>query len=335
METLPQAKTVGPPPFLGSFTKGFNTVASHVWLILPPVLLDLFLWFGPHLSLQKLLSPIFAQLITDMVKSAGANLPQNFEMANELTQTMLVSSNLMTALRSYPIGVPSLMAIASPLVNALGLPVVYQVPNLQTALLIWLGLTLTGVLLGSLYFSSLAKAAGRVVEAVPDRKPVDTFGQVLIFTLLMYAVLFIVGIPILMFLGLMTLINPALGQIIFMVVFFLVSVVSDAAGVFPVRDIHRWIESDAIHRCQLQAGTRLPERHRVVHFVRNFDRDYPGYALGKTALQFLADADQHWRACLRQHGIDHIRVRLFSGWDALDADSYHRYGYDRSGIINI
>ena len=222
METLPQAKTVGPPPFLGSFTKGFNSVASRVWLILPPVLLDLFLWFGPRLSLQNLLSPIFAQLTTDMVKSAGANLPQNFNTANELTQTMLVSSNLMTALRSYPIGVPSLMAIASPLVNALGLPVIYQVPNVQTALLIWLGLTLTGVLLGSLYFSSLAKAAGSVVEAVPDRKPVDTFGQVLIFTLLMYAVLIIVGIPILMFLGLMTLINPALGQIIFMVVFFLV-----------------------------------------------------------------------------------------------------------------
>ena len=222
MEALPQAKTEAPPPLLGTFVKGFNAVASRVWLILPPVLLDLFLWFGPHLSLQNLLSPLFAGLTSNMVATAGANLPPNFEEASALTQKMLESANLMTALRSYPIGVPSLMAIASPMVNALGVPVIFQVPDLQMAILIWLGLTLTGVLLGSLYFYSLARAAGGVVDDAPERKPIDRFGQVLIFTLLCYAALVIAGIPILMVLGLITLMNPVVGQIVFMVGFFLV-----------------------------------------------------------------------------------------------------------------
>jgi hypothetical protein len=128
----------------------------------------------------------------------------------------------MTALRSYPIGVPSLMAMASPLVNALGVPVIYQVPSIQSALLIWLGLTLIGVLLGSLYFQSLARAASLVVETGVERKPGDQFGQVLLFTLLFYAILFAVGIPLAMILGLLTLMNPMLGQIVFMVGFFLV-----------------------------------------------------------------------------------------------------------------
>jgi hypothetical protein len=222
MDTLPKAKTESPPPLFGTFVRGFNTVAGHVWLILPPVLLDLFLWFSPRLSLQKLLSPVFAQATADMIKTAGSSLPPNFQAANDLTQAMLSNSNLMTALRSYPIGVPSLMAMASPLVNALGVPVIYQVPSIQSALLIWLGLTLIGVLLGSLYFQSLARAASLVVETGVERKPGDQFGQVLLFTLLFYAILFAVGIPLAMILGLLTLMNPMLGQIVFMVGFFLV-----------------------------------------------------------------------------------------------------------------
>ena len=222
MDTLPKVKTESPPPLVGSYIKGFNTVAGRVWLILPPVALDLFLWFGPRLSLEKLLAPVLTQAVQDTTATMGTNLPENFQAAGELMQSMLSSSNLMTALRSYPIGIPSLMAMISPKVNPLGLPVVYQVQGLGDALLIWLALTLVGVLLGSLYFSMLAKSAGKVV-AGPDEAPARVrFGQVLLFTLLFYTAIIFVGIPVMMMLGLVTWLNPSVGQVIFMVGFFLV-----------------------------------------------------------------------------------------------------------------
>jgi hypothetical protein len=222
MDTLPKARTETPPPIFGTFIKGFNAVASRVWLILPPLLLDLFLWFGPHLSLKDLFSPLFSQAAADMARSAGSSLPTNFQAATDLTKAMLAGSNLMTALRSYPIGIPSLMAMASPLVNPLGIPMVYQVPSAQAALLTWIGLTLVGVLLGSLYFSTLAKAAGNTVPGSIESRPTTPLGQVLIFTLLFYAVILVVGIPVSLMLGMATLLNPAAGQIVFMVGFFLV-----------------------------------------------------------------------------------------------------------------
>jgi hypothetical protein len=222
METLPKVKTEAPPPLIGTFIKGFNIVAGRVWLILPPVFLDLFLWFGPHLSLKDLLSPLYIQVITEIVKTTGVALPANFKTPTELTQATLGSSNLMTALRSYPIGIPSLMAMASPVVNPLGIPMIYQVPSAEAALLAWLGLTLVGVLFGSLYFSALSKAAGSAIPGAEKTHPGSRFGQVLLFTLLFYAAIFFIGFPVMFMLGLVSMVNPSVGQIVFMVGFFLV-----------------------------------------------------------------------------------------------------------------
>lgn len=222
MDTLPKVKAETPPPLVRTFVRGFNVVAGHAWLIVPPILLDLFLWFGPHLSLQKLLSPIFSQVTAEMVRTAGSTLPENFNEASQMMQTMLAGSNLMTALRSYPIGIPSLMAMVGPMVNPLGAPITYDIPDVGTALLIWLGLTFLGVVFGSAYFTSLARAAGTAVEGIQKVKGLRILGQVLIFTLLFYAVVIVVGFPFMMILGVITMISPAIGQVIFMVGTFLV-----------------------------------------------------------------------------------------------------------------
>ncbi len=165
---------------------------------------------------------IFTQVTADMFNAAGTALPANFKTASELTQAMLGSSNLMTALRSYPIGIPSLMAMAGSLVNPLGIPMIYQVPSAQAALLGWICLTLVGVLLGSLYFSVLSKAAGSAIPGVEITRSGTHFGQVLLFTLLFYAAIIFVGFPVMFMLGLVSMVNPTVGQIVFMVGFFLV-----------------------------------------------------------------------------------------------------------------
>jgi hypothetical protein len=222
MDTLPKARTETPPPIFGTFIKGFNAVASRVWLILPPVLLDLFLWFGPHLSLKDLYTPILSQMNVDIARSASSTTPANLQAFFNSTQEVLVNSNLMTALRSYPIGIPSLVAILNPVVNPLGIPVQFQIPSAGAALMAWLVLTFIGVLLGSIYFSSLANAAGSLVPGAMESKFVSRFGQVLIFTLVFYAVILFIGFPVATMLLIAFIVNPIFGQIVFMVGIFLV-----------------------------------------------------------------------------------------------------------------
>ena len=61
LETLPP-----PPGVIGSLRTGFEVVSSHVLLILMPLSLDLFLWLGPRVSVNKLLNPAFALLFEQM-----------------------------------------------------------------------------------------------------------------------------------------------------------------------------------------------------------------------------------------------------------------------------
>ena len=73
METE-QVKLPPPPGLIASLMRGFNSVANHVLVILPPVLLDLFLWLGPHLRLKNFFQPFIDQL-PSLAKAFPSNFP--------------------------------------------------------------------------------------------------------------------------------------------------------------------------------------------------------------------------------------------------------------------
>ena len=50
-----RAEPTPPVGVIESLTTGFETVASHLGLLLFPALLDLFLWLGPRLSIDNLI----------------------------------------------------------------------------------------------------------------------------------------------------------------------------------------------------------------------------------------------------------------------------------------
>ena len=73
MET--ETRKLPPPPgLIASLVRGFDSVANHVLVILPPVLLDLFLWLGPHLRLKSFFQPFIDQL-PSMAKAFPSNFP--------------------------------------------------------------------------------------------------------------------------------------------------------------------------------------------------------------------------------------------------------------------
>src|SRR5262245_41719631 len=108
-------QTLPPPPgVIGSLRAGFAAVASHVILILMPLILDLFLWLGPRLSVSEILSPVY-QLFFDQMRR-GLSSPEEVrqlavfqDLFNEGLKNYNLAS-LVARLQTFPIGIPSLMA---------------------------------------------------------------------------------------------------------------------------------------------------------------------------------------------------------------------------------
>src|SRR5664279_2692071 len=64
MDAKPETVNAAPPRLIGSVVAGFNTITSHIYLILFPMVLDLLLWFGPHLRVKTLMEPAIGNFIT-------------------------------------------------------------------------------------------------------------------------------------------------------------------------------------------------------------------------------------------------------------------------------
>ena len=158
MNYLSNENITPPPSIISSLKTGFDITASHISIILFPVLLDIFLWFGPHLRVDtyfsKLLTQYNAFVHEYAVPVAEAQVYQ--EMMNGLIS---LDINLFSFLRTFPIGVSSLMRQAFPSQTPLGEPTFYQINSAFTFSLWAIGLTLIGWFMGSLYFAWVAKTS--------------------------------------------------------------------------------------------------------------------------------------------------------------------------------
>ena len=63
IESLPP-----PPGVIVSLKAGFDAVANNIALILLPIVLDIFLWLGPRLSVGGLVNPFF-KLVFDEART--------------------------------------------------------------------------------------------------------------------------------------------------------------------------------------------------------------------------------------------------------------------------
>jgi hypothetical protein len=146
-----------PPRLIGSLRAGFDTAASHIGLILFPVALDFLIWFGPHFSLKSLLLP----MIDSVLQLPGMNAPELADLmktTRQVWQAIANEFNLVTSLRTYPIGIPSLEAGQLPQHTPFGSPIVLPIHSFWSVIGIWLVLSMIGLMAGSLYFNAIARA---------------------------------------------------------------------------------------------------------------------------------------------------------------------------------
>jgi len=140
-----------PPSVFKTLIKGFNIVANHIYLIILPILLDLFLWLGPQVKVDSLIDPFFA-----LIKESAQQLPA--EIITALTE-IKVSMNLLSVLRTYPVGIFSLFSTALSNDTPLGAKAPMLFLTIESNLIVILALNLIGILFGILYFRSVSRVS--------------------------------------------------------------------------------------------------------------------------------------------------------------------------------
>lgn len=139
---------------IDSLSAGLNLVAERVWVIAIPVLLDLWYWLGPQLSIQ----PLFERIQQILIQSTSAmtEAPFDVEAATEMLDLIGQQFNLFSLLSASLMGVPSLLAGGSP--TSAGMIQLRSWLALAGAAAF---LVVVGIAIGSLYFTFIVQGVGQ------------------------------------------------------------------------------------------------------------------------------------------------------------------------------
>jgi hypothetical protein len=150
--STPLAAPIG---VIESFGRGFETVLSQLSLIALPLLLDLFLWLGPHLTVAPLLGEVSVMLEAQL---RDADVPGEMYDAMHLAlQQAGESLNVFGFLSTAPLGVPSMMVANASAVTPLGAVLSVPVSSGVTLFGLTVGLSVMGLLLGAAFFGLVAR----------------------------------------------------------------------------------------------------------------------------------------------------------------------------------
>lgn len=202
-----------PPGVVGSLKAGFDAIASNLTVILLPLALDLLLWLGPRLRIDQLFRPIFDEM-TRYARFSGipATDIKTLQENSALLLDQFHQYNLLSALRTFPIGVFSLMSGTMPSKTPWGAPsMVVQIDSVFILLGWVLLLTVIGWICGGLFFRWVSLVVMDSSVSIDAR-----FGQSIVQTILlsvMYIILAImIGTPLLIVFTLVIAASPLLAQ---------------------------------------------------------------------------------------------------------------------------
>jgi len=208
--------TSAPPSLMKSLMAGFDVVSKHISLIVFSVALDLLLWFGPQVHLVRLFEPVLeeAASIPEM-RSAGSI---------DLLRAGAERLNLISVMRSFPVGIPSLMAGRSPVDTPLAQnPVSLDLASFWFAAGLWGVLILMGVGVGTLYFSMVAQAA--LFDRLDLRQALAdwprNFGHVLMLTAFWFVLIALFMLPLSCLLSILLLFGMGVAQFPLLIALFL------------------------------------------------------------------------------------------------------------------
>lgn len=214
-----QTESLPPPPgIISSIKAGFDSIAAHITAILLPLALNLFLWLGPRLRMNELFDSIKDDMVA--IWRSGGVPAEDIQRVLVWYGDTIPVVNLFWLLRTIPVGVSSLLFPQSTTQTPLGVPADLQVSGLSLMGWVFL-LTLVGWVAGGLYYRSVAQVAmaGRQEQKIGV---LSSVAQTILLSILWTVVLFAIGLPFLLLMGLLLQISPVIANVL-VVVFSLAS----------------------------------------------------------------------------------------------------------------
>jgi hypothetical protein len=204
-----------PPSLIAALMAGFDAITRSVVLILFPVALDLLLWFGPHLNIGRLIDDYWQQ-ISALSGLSSAESAEFLQSNQELWTIFGQNVNIMAVLRTYPVGIPSLMASWLPTsIPGAGEPTTLYISSPISMVIISIILTIIGLVLGSLFYLGVAEAAlSNKVNWLATIKSWPRVTVQVLLLALMFLVLFIaISIPASCLLSTLVLTGPTISRL--------------------------------------------------------------------------------------------------------------------------
>jgi hypothetical protein len=133
-----------------TLSRGYAVVNKHPWVLVLPILLDIFFWMGPRLSIAPLVQSVMSRVPTP--DGLTEEMLQSYSSLQQSTTQIAESFNLFSLLSTSFPGLPSLMAGKEAASQSIDLA---SASSAATATLL---LIVAGSLLGALYYTSVAQA---------------------------------------------------------------------------------------------------------------------------------------------------------------------------------
>lgn len=136
---------------------GFELVFCHPWILILPIVLDMFLWVGPQLTATPVFQNLLALVSASPPPNATPEMIQNIETLKQSWAADGGSFNVFSILAFAAIGMPTLIAALPPSVSPFPAPPqTYSVSSGTAFLGLFAILTVAGVLFGSVYLELIA-----------------------------------------------------------------------------------------------------------------------------------------------------------------------------------
>jgi hypothetical protein len=212
-----------PQGVIASLAGGFETVNARLELILLPLLLDLFLWLGPRLSILPLVERFSQVLVSELGRGATAEQQAVLAMFSQRMREYGQTFNLFSFLSTAPLGLPSLFAARGSALAPQGQPPVWYVDSVPVYLVVWAAFVLAGLFLGALYFGGIAQQVRdrRLNFGLLLRQVWGDWARLTALAVVAVAFVLVMGTPLFLISVVLWLFSPLVGSLAWIVAFTL------------------------------------------------------------------------------------------------------------------
>jgi hypothetical protein len=218
MDKIESQVMPAPPNMIASLRAGFDAVANQIVIIIVPIAIDLLLWLGPHLQVKTLVN----NYLDRMAASAQINSIQAGDLiptSIDLMRTVTSHFNLLSLLRTIPVGIPSLEASRLPIEIPKGSPIFVDLANPLLAFCIAIGLLVTGLIAGSFYYNLIVQVSinGKIELLKVLKNWLWSSLQILSLVLALLIIFILISVPSSCVISAIGLIGMPLGQFAFFI----------------------------------------------------------------------------------------------------------------------